>query len=388
MRSVRVKGRPEAYALHPWIFRSSFLGPEVEAGEAVVVHTARGKRVGSAFYAPTSFIALRLYSHQEEPFTFLTLKARLEQALALRERLYPGSRTYRLVFSESDGLPGLIVDRYGEGVVIQINAWAFEVRRQDVVDALVDLLDPAFIYEDSESAARKKEGLAPHQEVHHGTLPGVHTFELNGFTWTIDFREGQKTGFFLDQRENYREIERLSDGRRILDVFSYTGGFTLHALRGGAREVYAVDISQTALEHLRENVARHVENAPVLTFPGNAFEVLDQFLLTRERFDGIILDPPAFAKEKKAVPRAMVGYDRLHEKAMRLLAPGGWLATFSCAYQIKEEHLLQSLERAAIRAGRRFRILKRLSQAGDHPVLLGFPESHYLKGLILEVLET
>lgn len=387
MRKVRVKGRPEAYALHPWIFRPSLVGPEVEAGEAVAVYTARGKLVGSAFYAPTSFIALRLYSRKEEPFTFLTLKERLLEAQKLRERLYPGSTTYRLAFSESDGLPGLIVDRYGEGVVFQINAWAFEVRRRDVVDALVDLMNPAFVYEDSESAARKKEGLAPHQALHHGHLPERHTFELNGFTWEITFEGGQKTGFFLDQRDNYREIEQLSDGRRILDVFSYVGGFTLHALRGGAKEVYAVDVSAEALNRLRANVARHFENAPVLTFPGNAFDVLDQLILTGERFDGIILDPPAFAKEKKAVPRAMMGYDRLHEKAMQLLSPGGWLATFSCAFQIKEEHLLESLERAAVRTKKRFRILKRLTQAGDHPVLLGFPESHYLKGVVLEVLD-
>ncbi len=384
MRKVQVKGRPEAYTLHPWIYRSSFLGPDADPGEAVVVYTARGKLVGSGFYAPTSFIALRLYSRQAEPFTFLTLKERLDQARVFRETRYPGTSTYRLAFSESDGLPGLIVDRYGSGLVFQINAWAFEVRRRDVVDALVDLFDPEFILEDSDSAARKKEGLTPRREVLHGHLPDTHTFELNGFTWSIRFEEGQKTGFFLDQRDNYMEIERLSRGRRILDVFSYVGGFTLHALRGGAREVYAVDVSPQALDQLRENVRRHFHEAPVFTFPGHAFQVLDQLILAGERFDGIILDPPAFAKEKKAVPRALSGYDRLHEKAMKLLAPGGWLVTFSCAYQVQESHLLESLERAARRVGRRFRILKVLRQAEDHPVLLGFPESAYLKGILVE----
>lgn len=383
MRKVRIKGKPEDLTLHPWVYRSRFLGPEPRAGEAVEVYTARGKLVGSAFYAPTSFICLRLYSRKAEPFTFLTLKERLEQALAMREKRFQ-EPTYRLVFSESDGLPGLIVDRYASGVVVQINSWAFETRRRDLVDALVDLLDPAFIHEESESAARKKEGLASYRETLYGTLPEVHTFSLNHFTWTIRFPHGQKTGFFLDQRDNYLRIEQISANRRILDVFSYVGGFTLHALRGGAQEVYAIDGSPQALEQLKENVDNHFTTAPVFTFAGDAFDVMDQLILAGERFDGIILDPPAFAKEKKALSRAMVGYDRLHERAIRLLAPGGWLATFSCAYQIQEHHLMESLQRAARKAGRRFRILDVLRQSADHPVLLGFPESAYLKGLLVE----
>jgi len=387
MQNVTVKGRVEEYALHPWIFRPRVVRGEAGPGEAVLVYTQRGKFVGSAFYHPTAHIALRLYSRAPQPFDYLYLKERLWEADQYRQRLFPGSSTYRMVFSEADDLPGLIVDRYEGGLSIQINSLAFEVRREELADALEDLFAPAWIYERSESPARKKEGLSPVQTVLRGTLPDTHAITLDGVRFLLPLHAPQKTGFFLDQRLNYQKLGRLAEARRVLDVFSYVGGFTVHTLKGGAKEVFAVDQSREALDLLLENVRENaLDPGQVIPFVGDAFDVLKQLTFTRESFDLIILDPPSFAREKKVVPRALKGYDELHRLAMELLAPGGWLATFSCSHPITWEDLKGSLERAARKTGRRFRLRARLTQSPDHPVLLGFPPSEYLRGWLVEAL--
>ncbi len=382
-----VKGRLEEYALHPWIFRPRVVRGEAGPGEAVLVYTQRGKFVGSAFYHPTAHIALRLYAREPQPFDYLYLKERLWAADQYRRGLFPGEEVYRMVFSEADDLPGLIVDRYGEGLSIQINSLAFEVRREELADALEDLFAPAWIFERSESPARKKEGLSPVETVLRGTLPETHTIVLGGLRFRMPLHASQKTGFFLDQRLNYKTIVRLAEKRRVLDVFSYVGGFTLHALSGGAREVYAVDQSRNALDLLMENVKENrLESSRVIPFVGDAFDVLKQLQFTRETFDLIVLDPPSFAREKKVVRRALKGYDELHRLAMALLAPHGLLATFSCSHPLSWEDLLGSLERAARKTGRRFRIRGRFVQSPDHPILLGFPPSEYLRGWLVEAL--
>jgi 23S rRNA (cytosine1962-C5)-methyltransferase len=388
MQSITVKGRVEEYALHPWIYRPRVVRGEAGPGEAVLVYTQRGKLVGSAFYHPTAHIALRLYSRQPQPFDYLYLKERLWEADQYRRRLFPGEAAYRVVFSEADDLPGLIVDRYGEGLTLQINSLAFEVRRDELADALEDLFAPAWIYERSESPARKKEGLPPVETVLRGTLPDIHPITLEGVRFLLPFHAPQKTGFFLDQRLNYQNIGRLAENRRVLDVFSYVGGFTVHALRGGAREVYAVDQSRQALDLLMENVRENrLDPSRVIPFVGDAFDVLQQLRFTRESFDLIVLDPPSFAREKKVVRRALKGYDELHRLALELLAPHGLLATFSCSHPLAWEDLLGSVERAARRAGRRFRVRGRFVQSPDHPILLGFPPSEYLRGWLLEALD-
>ncbi len=387
MKRVVVKG--PAGRLHPWIYSKRIVDPgEAEPGDAVVVYNTRGRFLGSYLYNPRSVLALRRYSWKEEPLDYLAIKERLFRALEYREFLFRRSRetAYRWVHSEADGLPGLVVDRYERGVVFQINSLGMEKRRGDLLKALQDLWEPAFIVEKSDTAGRREEGLEPRQGVVYGELPEPLEITVAGMRYRVDVLKGNKTGFFFDQRDNRKVMETWARGR-VLDLFAYTGGFTLHLLKGGAQRVFAVEgnADNARLIHLNVEI-NGLDPQRVTVFRKNVFDFVEEMLLAGEQFDVIVLDPPAFTHKRQTRNGALKGYRLLHDRVIRLLRPGGLVATFSCAAHVTDQDLLESFQRAAETLGRSFRVVHRFQQAPDHPILLGFPESAYLKGWLFQAV--
>ncbi len=385
MRKVRVKGRAKDYLTHPWIYSNNIVEDQGAApGEAVLVYTTKNIFLGSAIYNPNSRIALRFYSREKEELDYIAIKTRIYNAHLRRSKTIRKEKSYRLVFSESDDLPGLIVDRYGNGFVIQIVSIGMEHRRGYIVEALVDIFNPIFVYDRSDSVLRRDEGLSPRSELVYGELPESIVIESAGMKYLIDIQQGQKTGFFFDQRNNRKIIEYYSKGvSRGLDLFSYTGSFALHMLKGGAEIVYAVDRSQPALDMIKKNAELNdIPPDRIVTFRKDAFEFLYEMALASEKFDLIVLDPPSFTRKRNKLKEALNGYRALHERAIALLNDGGMIATFSCSMYVSRKDLLDSFHQAARRMRKSFYVVENLYQAKDHPILLGFPESEYLKGYL------
>lgn len=386
MQRVVVKGSLTEGLAHPWIFKKRIVDAgEAKPGDAVLVYNTKGQFLGSAIYNPNSKIALRFYSKEKAELDYFLIKERILKANEERQNLYPDERAYRLVFGESDGIPGLVIDRYDTGYVIQILSLGIEKRRRDVVESLIDLFDPEFIYEKSDAVSRREEGLADREGLLYGELKGPLIIEVAGVKYYVDLEKGQKTGFFFDQRDNRVIVEHHARGARLaLDLFSYTGGFTLHMLKAGVEKVYAVDRSKPALELLVKNLELNgFERSRVILFEKDVFDFLDEMILTGEQFDFIVVDPPSFTHKKEGVDSALKGYKALHDRVLRLLAKGGYVATFTCSHYIKGEDLLSTFFSMARNQRRQFHLLKRLFQSRDHPVLLGFDESTYLKGFLL-----
>lgn len=375
---------------HPWIYRTDVdvvRGP-AEPGDIVAVETHRGRFLGLGYYNPRSAIAVRIVSRDpQERIDASFFARRIEEAFSFRLRLFKEeTNAFRVVFGEADFLPGLVVDKFGPYLVVQILTMGMERRKGEVLEALTSTLHPLGIYERSDTEVRKKEGL----ELHAGYLEGHFDPHIaireNGLSFVVDVAEGQKTGHFLDQRENRLALRRYAQGARVLDCFSYSGGFGIHALVFGAREVVAVDVSEKALALAQENARLNGVEERMTFMVADAFEALREFVRKRERFDLVILDPPAFVKEREALEGALRGYKDINLLAMKLLNSSGILVTSSCSHHLSEERFLSVLEEAALDAGRRLQILERRGQAQDHPVLVGYPESRYLKCFILRVL--
>jgi 23S rRNA (cytosine1962-C5)-methyltransferase len=386
MRKVVVKGKDFDVAMHPWIYSKRVVDAgEAEPGEAVLVYSTKGKLLGSAIYNPKSKIALRLYSRERAEMDYYFIKERIMRAEKIRRVLYPEDNAYRMVFGECDGIPGLVVDRYNTGFVIQILSIGIERRKRDVVEALVDLFDPEFIYEKSDAVSRREEGLPEREGILYGSLPDPLIIQVSGIKYKVDLVSGQKTGFFFDQRDNRIIVERYAKNKHLaLDLFSYTGGFTLHLLRAGVKKVYAVDRSKRALKLLQENLELNgFDPSRVVIFEKDVFDFLDEMILTGEQFDFIIIDPPSFTHKREGVESALKGYRTIHDRAIRLLSPEGLIATFTCAHYVTGEDLLGTFWAASKALGRPFYLFERLHQSKDHPVLLGFSESEYLKGFLL-----
>lgn len=394
MNQVVLKRGREKSALrrHPWVFSGAIdrVEGEPETGETVAVRSATGEFLGWAAWSPKSQIRLRFWSWREDervdrPF----LEGRLLSALRLRQTLGLEEKTdaMRLVHAESDGIPGLIVDRYGGFLVVQFSTAGAAAWRSTVVDLLAQTLHPRGIFERADSEADALEGLP----VNEGTLWGEDppdSLEVReaGLTFGVDLRNGQKTGFYLDQRNNRQRVRALASGRRVLDGFCYTGGFTAAALDGGATEVLAIDGSGPALELGRENVAGNGLAADHVTWrEADMFQELRRLRDRAERFDLIILDPPKFAPTTAQVQRAARGYKDINLLAFKLLRPGGVLVTFSCSGGVSPELFQKIVADAAVDAGVGGRITERLFQGPDHPVALNFPEGAYLKGLVVQV---
>jgi len=404
---VAVDGRGAARldAGHPWVYRSDVLTPPARPGFAPVVDR-RGRPLGWAAVHPTSQIAVRLLHRGDTPIDEALLLARLDAALDLRVALaadpaagMAGVTGYRCVHAEADGLPGLIIDRLGPVLVVQNGCAALEPHLAALVTRLSERLAPQGVVGRFDARARTLEGLPTEVRLLYGEIPDHVDVSDGALTWRVDPRAGQKTGAFLDQRLNHRRLAEASAayagaaaatvdtaGFAALDAFSHHGGFGLHLLRAGARSVELVDTSASALEAAAATAARHGLPGPDLV-RADAFDRLRELDRAGARFGTISVDPPALAKRARDLERAMAGYKELNLRAMRLLAPGGVLGTSSCSAHLQEPEFLNVLADAAADAQRELHVLGRYGAAPDHPERLGFPESRYLKFVLLRAMD-
>ena len=375
---------------HPWIFSGAIdrLEGEAAPGDIVLVRDAAGEALGFGAYSPASQIRIRMltFDPKAELGDDLFLADALSRALRARERLLKTGavNALRVVNAEADLLPGVTVDRYGDWYVGQFTTAGAERRKEMIATILLNLWPAKGFFERSDADSRQHEGLPASSGVLAGEEP-PETIEIaeNGCRYLVDVRAGHKTGFYLDQRDNRAAVAAYAAGRDVLNVFSYTGGFGVAALAAGAKSVTNVDISAPALELAKRNFALNGLPDVAEFIEGNAFEVLRKFRDSRRSFDLVILDPPKFADNKNRVMGALRGYKDLNLLAMKLLAPGGYLATFSCSGLVTPELFRKVVGEAAVDAKRDFQIVRSLRQATDHPESVFFPEGLYLKGLIL-----
>jgi 23S rRNA (cytosine1962-C5)-methyltransferase len=385
MNEVVITKRGEARVLHghPWIFRSDVArADKAGPGDVVRVMGPHGRVLGFAFFSSRSEIRLRMVSRGEvlSP-TFLA--DRLAAALSWRATVAAGAQACRIVHGEGDGIPSLVVDRYGDYVVLQTLSQGTEARKSEVVGLLVDLLRPKGILERNDPRVRLLEGLDQRVSLLHGEVPQAVEVAEGGVRFLADLWKGQKTGLFLDQRENHLMARDYARGR-VLDAFSYNGGFGLQ-VAAQADEVVAVDVSEEAVARIGANADLNgLSN--VRTASANVFDHLRALQERGERFTTVILDPPAFAKSKDAVEKARRGYKEINLRALKLLEPGGCLITCSCSYHVHEAELEQVLSSAASDAGATVTVVEKRRQARDHPVVLGVPETYYLKCFVLRKL--
>lgn len=384
------KGKEDSLRrFHPWVFSGAIqrMDEGIREGDIVRVYNAQGEFLAVGHYQIGS-ISVRVLSFRDVPVDEAFWKSRLKVALDMRISIgiadNPQNNTYRLIHGEGDNLPGLVVDCYGKTAVMQAHSVGMHVSRHEIVKALISVMGSriAHVFYKSETTLPYKAQL----EQANGFLYGGsedNTAVENGLRFHVDWLKGQKTGFFVDQRENRALLERYARGRTVLNMFCYTGGFSFYAMRGGARLVHSVDSSGKAIELTNANVA--------LNFPGDtrheafcddAFKFLDR---ADDIYDLIILDPPAFAKHRAALHNALKGYTRLNAKAFQRIRPGGILFTFSCSQVVTKEHFRNAVFTAAAQSGRKVRILHQLHQPADHPVNIYHPEGEYLKGLVLYV---
>ena len=369
---------------HLWIYRSDVRSAHAEPGEIVRLTDERGNFQGRAFYSDKSQIAIRLLTREDRPVDRAFFAERLRRAAAYRELVVQDSQACRMVYSEADLLPSIIVDRYGDYLVVQTLSQGSERAKGLIVDVLVELFSPRGILERNDPKVRLLEGLEQHVGVLHGEIPPEVRAEENGVTFVHDLLKGQKTGSFLDQRENHLAARRYASGD-VLDCFSYQGGFAL-TVAGTARHVQGVEMAPAALEVARRN--QEINGISNVDFrEGNTFDVLKEYDEAGRRFQMVILDPPAFAKNRDSIPAAQRGYKEINLRALKLLRPGGFLLTCSCSYHITEPLFLQILAEAANDAKKAIAVVERRTQAQDHPILLTMPETHYLKCMIVKTLE-
>lgn len=375
------RGANRVRAGHPWVYRSDIAAATGEAGDILGVVDRRGRFLARAFYNPGSEISLRIAERSDKVIDEEWFFSRIRKASEYRESLGIEDDAFRLLHAEADGVPGLVVDRYGDYLVLQVGSAAVEKRLEWVVNALEDRIRPSGILARNDFAARKKEGLDTTVQVLSGEVPESVVVREGEIRYRADLWGGQKTGGFLDQRENHIAAGRHAFGR-VLDVFSYTGGFALQAARR-ADIVEAVDSSEPALEAAWDNA--ELNSLDNVSFTrSNAFDLLRGRSDAGERYDTVILDPPAFAKTKRESNRARRAYKEINLRAMKLLAPGGILITCSCSYHFSRENLEEILRDAAADVGVTMRVREWRGQSSDHPEILTVPETRYLKCAVLE----
>ena len=362
---------------HPWIFSNEIKSANaIEPGAIVRIHHGR-KFLGRGFYNPHSLIAVRRFTDADQEFDQHFLDGMIDRAL-VRRKTWSKENSYRLVHSESDGLPGLIIDKYESNYVIQINCYGMDKRRDMIIKSLTRL-KPGFIYEKSDTQLRKLEGLEAVQKLHYGNLTNPVAISQAGIPLMVDVETGQKTGFFFDLADIRKMVKEISRGRTVLDLFCYTGAFSLYAASGGALSVTAVDSSQSAIELAKLN-SINAGTDDIRFICADAFEFLRNH---EQQYDIVIVDPPSFTKSKKSLSAARRGYGEINRRAMKRLANDGVLVTTSCSYHMNEQDFLEILRKAAVDAGILMEITDRATQSSDHPVLLNMPESHYLKCIFL-----
>lgn len=379
---VRKKSRSQ----HPWVFSNEVLRVEGEPGPGDTVRVFdRSRFLGSGFYNPHSLIRIRLYSDEDEDLDEDLIARRIETALEKRRSLFPAEADFRLLFGESDQLPGLVVDKYGDHCCVQMYSVALDARRDCVVAALRRVLDPKCIFEKNDFRLRDLEGLPRREGALYGAPDANLIISESGARFHVDIMSGQKTGYYFDHRVTRQEVRGLAEGRTVLDVFSYTGSFSVNAALGGARSVLAVDASSVAMAMAGRNAQLNGVGDKCEFTVANAFTLLAELVRDGRKFDLVCLDPPAFIKAQREKQGGLRGYRQVNALAIRLLSERGILVSASCSHHLGWQDLLDVLIGAAQDVGRQFTIVKRLSQGPDHPVLLSMPESEYLRCFLLQV---
>lgn len=373
---------------HPWIYRNELpkLPLDFPPGELVELVDPKGRFIAIGYCNPKSVISVRILSREREKIDGDFFLRKIASAHTYRKRFYAGEESYRVVYSEADLLPGLIVDRYGSYIVIQVLTAGMERHTESILAAIESLFSPQTIVARNDIPSRALEGLPVERKVLSGKLEPPVVILKNGLAFEIDLLEGQKTGFFLDQSENYLQLEGLVAGGEVLDTFCYTGGWSVHAARFGAKGVIGIDASEGALDLARRNAARNGFESRCRFEAGNVFDLLKAQEGEGREYDCIILDPPSFVKRRKEIENAVRGYKEINLRAMKLLRPGGFLLTCSCSYHLSEGRFREILLDAARDVGKTLRLVTLRSQAKDHPVLLTLPETEYLKCAVLQVL--
>jgi 23S rRNA (cytosine1962-C5)-methyltransferase len=368
---------------HQWVFSNEIasLRGTPETGEVIELLRHDQKFLGLGFYHPHSLIAFRFLTSEPEEIGFKFFERRIQQALALRQKLYPGAETFRLAHGEGDFLPGLIIDKYNEFLSIQILSAGMEKQTDIICDVLETMFHPKAIVARNYAVIRTLEELPLEKKVLRGNT-GITIIE-DGVKFEVDVLNGQKTGFFLDQRENRKAIHRYAIGGAVLDCFCNEGGFALHAASAKAASVRGIDISETAIAKAKVNA--RLNSAAVEFEIGDVSETLKSLAEKNKKFDMLILDPPSFTKSKKNIPAALRGYKEINAAAMRLINSGGFLVTASCSHHITEEGFLSTIEQAAVKAKRFVQLLEFGGAAPDHPVIPAMPETKYLKFAIFAV---
>lgn len=386
MPTLSIQPRARIYHGHVWVYATEIKGRfgEPKPGDVVQLQDARGKPMGSAIYNPQSQISARLFSYRRQDLDLDFFKRRIERALKARTDAGVDTQLCRMVWSESDGLPGVVVDRYGDHLVLQTLTLAMAMRQELIVQALCEVLAPKSIVQRNEGGVRKAEGLEQIKGVIHGECPAPFVVRHQGSAFHVDVIEGQKTGLYLDQLDNYQHVAALAKGRRVLDCFSNQGGFAQACSLAGASEVTAVDISESATAVAKENAV--ISGAKVNFIAANCFDFLKQQESSGALYDLIILDPPSFTKTKASVKDAMRGYKEIHLRALKMLQPGGIMATFSCSHHVSTGEFHASISDAAVDARKTLRRVAIYGQRPDHPILATIPETEYLVGYAYEVI--
>jgi 23S rRNA (cytosine1962-C5)-methyltransferase len=381
---INARGEQRVRSGHPWIYRADVVGVNAAGGDIVQVVGPRRRMVGHALFSNRSQIPIRMLTLGDEPADESLLRLRLQRAIQFRESLQLDATAFRLVHGEADLLPSLVVDRYAGYLVVQALSQGMDRLLPTITALLQELLSPAGILARNDPKVRALEGLEQTIADLAGAIPDTVTVREGPIEYQVDLRRGQKTGLFLDQRENREAAARYARGR-LLDAFSYHGGFALR-LAAQCSGAEAIDISADAVQHIHVNAVRNsIRNLGVRE--ENVFDVLRRLEKGGERFDTIVLDPPAFAKNKASVPNALAGYKEINLRAMRLLQPGGTLVTCSCSYNVNEDRFGAVLHDASVDSHTPVTIVEKRMQGRDHPVLVGVPETHYLKCFILRRVE-
>lgn len=387
MAGIVVKPRSRIYHGHDWVYASEIQKTfgDPEPGDVISLKDFKDRPLGTAIYNPASQIVARRISRRKEELNHDFFVRRLERALQHRKNLRFEDSLYRLVWSEADGLPGVVIDRYGDHVVLQTLTLAMDRNKAALVEAICTVLDPKSIVERNDSPVRKAEGLEPVVGFLHGSDPGIFTVSIGeGISQEIHLVEGQKTGIYLDQLDNYEAVACLAPKRKVLDCFTNQGGFALHCARAGASSVRAVDISESAIESTKRNAELNELEIDGVT--ANVFDYLKKSETDGEKYDLVILDPPSFTRNRKKLTEAMRGYKEIHLRALKILNKDGVLATFCCSHHVSGKAFYDMICDASVDAKRTLRQVDQYSQRVDHPIIATIPETAYLKGFCFQTI--
>tara|TARA_R110002096_G_scaffold147671_21_gene307790 strand:- start:10009 stop:11172 length:1164 start_codon:yes stop_codon:yes gene_type:complete len=384
MAGIVVKPRARIYHGHDWVYGTDVrkIFGEPKPGDVVSLKDYKDRPLGSAIYNPNSQIVARRFSRRKQDLDLDFFKRRIERADEVRQRLGFDS-VYRVVWSESDGLPGVVVDRYEDQFAFQTQTMAMDQRKDLLVDAIRERFSPSCIIERNESPIRAAEGLEPQQSIAIGE-PSPKRLKIGNVSFLADLWEGQKTGLYLDQLDNYQSVAKQAKGQRVLDCFSNQGGFALECAKADAAEVTAIDSSEPALKTAKENA--EAENLEIRFESRNVFDFLKEQESAGTKYDLIILDPPSFTRNRKSLKDALRGYKEIHLRALKMLEPGGKLATFCCSHHVSAGDFMDVIRDASVDAKRTLRHVDSYGQRRDHPIIATIPESEYLRGYCFEVV--